>query len=100
QYELRMIAHDLGEGANVVLRANHAVQRRHRDARRDRELFGLQLVVYQRIATARIEAQDVIAVALVQPEHACILQAAGAVEDHVGLLTARGTKLMAKTRSA
>src|SRR5690606_29479012 len=100
QYELRVVAHDLGERANVVLRANHAIQRRHRDARRDRELFGLQLVVYQGIAAARIEAQDVIAVALVQPEHAFFLQAMGAPEDHDRLLSACRTKVMTKTRSA
>src|SRR5690606_6592671 len=48
----------------------HTIERRHGNAGCDRQALGLELVVDQRVQAPWIEAQDVIAVAPVQAQHA------------------------------
>ena len=83
--ELVVTAHDVGQRANVVLRLDDAIELRHGDARLQRQALGLELVVHQRIQAARIEARDVVAIALVQAEHAFAEQSAVAAEHQVAL---------------
>ena len=62
--------------ADRVLYVDHPVQRRDGDPGLPRQLFGLQLVVHQRIAAARVLRQDVVQVAPVQAQHARLFEPA------------------------
>src|SRR5262249_50710922 len=83
--EFVVAAHDVRQRADVVLGLDHSVELRNRDARGDGESLGLELVVDQWIPAARIEAQDVVAIALVEAEDALTLQTAVGADHQVSL---------------
>ena len=68
--EIPMGFHHPVQGADALFGGNGAVQLRHPNARIQRHLLGLQLVVHQRIETAFVITENVITVALVDPHYA------------------------------
>ncbi len=68
--EARPLLDQLGDAGHVVLLADGADELRHRHPRIQRDALGLELVIHQRVETARVVAADVGVVALVHAEDA------------------------------